>query len=483
MATKKIVKQKLEILVSTSSKKRKESNKASFDISSIYTESVDTISRRQGFESSSLEAAPAMSTGLLAMDLMLGGGIRPAWYTCSGAEQSCKTTSALTIMAAAIKAKIPMISLADYEGSTNNSLPYVASILRGTGVKIKLDQVFGKKDESTGKWIVHPIVRYRAETVGEKFFDYLSEILRILPDKKCINKKWWFVFEDNKINKAKVGEHADINMARKYGKGLWIPAPNGDLQALFLVDSYPAMNPSANDEEDANNGLALQARMFSKHIPRVKGRLAQKMVAIVGINQIRAVPMAMYGPKEQEPGGQALRFYSDARIKNTARASGMPLWPKTFNDGRFEIEKSITGEGHDQYRYIHSKAIKNKLWTPQREAWYRLWHEDAKGEARGFDPFFDTVFYLRQTGQLTGKARKALTLKLEGLGETKKPTDWFTLKQWILGDKDMMTQVSKKLGFAPMSLRAFCFKQIATGIGEKLFIAAKGETDKEDEEE
>jgi RecA/RadA recombinase len=454
-------------------KKLKEKSPPAFDMSAIYADTMDSIALRQGFDSSSLEAAHAMSTGLLSMDLILGGGIRPAWFTLAGAEQSAKTTSALTIMAAAIKANVPMIAYADFEGSSSNSLPYITSILKGNGLKLDIDQVFGKKDESTGKWIKRPIVRYRAETVGEKFFDYLSEVLRNLPDKKLINKKWWFVFENNKANKAKIGEFADSSMPKKYGDGLWIPAPDGNLQAIFLVDSYPAMNPSANDEEDANNSLALQARMFSKHLPRVKGRLSQKMVAVIGINQMRAIPMAMYGPKEQEPGGQALRYYSDARLRNTARGSGQPLWPKNFNKEFLEEEKSAEFEGTDKYRYIHSKAIKNKLWIPSRQTWFRIWVEDGSGTARGFDPFFDTMYFLKQTGQLIGKGRKGLSLNLEGLGKGK-PLDWYDYKKWVLGDKEAMIAICTKAGFAkPMSLRAFCFKQMQSGVAEKLYVAQK----------
>lgn len=452
-------------------KKSKETGSAKMDFASIYNESMDVISRRQGVESSNLDTAEPMSTGLLCLDLQMGGGIRAGMYTHAGAEQSCKTTTALTIMASAVKQAVPLLELFDYEGSTKNSKRYVRSILKGAGVKMSIDELFGKKDDD-GKWVIRPRVRYHAESVGEKFFDYLSEVLRTLPDKKFINKKWWLVFEDSKVNKAKYEEYADKTMPKKYGKGIWIEAPDGKLQGIFFVDSYPAMNSTANDEEDANNGLALQARMFSKHLPRVKGRLAEKMVALIGVNQMRAVPMAMFGPKEQEPGGQALRFNSDVRIRNTPRGSGMPLWPKTYNKAFEEVERSVESEGLDRYRYIHKKAIKNKLWTPSRQGWFRLWIEDGAGVARGFDPFWDTMYYLKQTGQLIGKGRKGLQLNLEGLGKGK-PIDWLMYKQWVLGDKEAMTSISKKAGFKPMSLRALCFKQMADGTGEKLYVALK----------
>lgn len=460
-------------------KTKKPKAQAGFDYGSIYNEDLDVIARRQGVESSNLDAGPPMSTGMLCTDLQLGGGIRAGMYTSAGDEQSAKTTSVLTIMASAIKQAIPLLELFDYEGSTKNSKPYVQSIVKGTGVKLNITELFGKKDEN-GKWAVRPRVRYHSESVGEKFFDYMSEVLRTLPDKKLIGKNWWLRFDETKQNKAKYGEFADNSMPKKYGKGIWIPAPDDKLQAIFFTDSYPAMNSTANDEEDANNGLALQARMFSKHLPRVKGRLADKMVALIGVNQIRDVPMAMFGPKTQEPGGKALRFNSDVRLRNTPRGSGQPLWPKNFNKDFLEEEESVEFDGNDKYRYIEVKAIKNKLWTPGRKAWLRIWVEDGSGVARGFDPFFDTMYYLRQTGQLTGTGRNpnktgngkaGLKLNLDGLGAGK-VLKWYEYKKWILGSKEDMIEMSKKAGFKkPMSLRAYCFKQMETGTAERLFVA------------
>jgi RecA/RadA recombinase len=469
--------------------KKKKKKAEGFDYSSIYTDSIDVIARRQGFEASTLDVGDPMSTGMLTTDLQMGGGIRAGMYTSAGGEQSAKTTNVLKWMASAIKENIPRIELVDFEGSTKNSKPYVMSIIRGEGLKLTSDELFGKKDKETGKWITRPRVTYHSESVGEKFFDYMSEVLRALPDKKFIAGQWWLVFEETKSNKTKYSEYSDPNMPKKYGKGIWIPAPDGKLQAIFFVDSYPAMNSIANDEEDANNGLALQARMFSKHLPRVKGRMAEKMVALIGVNQLRAVPMAMFGPKENEPGGTALKFNSDVRIRNTSRGSGYPLWAKDFNKKFEEVEKSVEVDGGiDRYRYIHTKAIKNKLWTPGRENWIRIWIEDGKGVARGLDPFFDTMYYLKLTGQLIGKGRNpsktgsgGLTLNLEGLGKGK-AIKWAEYKKWILGDKETMKEMSKKAGFKPMSLRAFCFKQMSKGVSETLYLKAKDSTIEESEE-
>lgn len=455
-----------------------------FDPTAMLNDDMDSIAKRMHMREGGIDPGEPMSTGNLSLDLVEAGGIRPGWYTHFGPEQSCKTTGALVIMAAAVKACVSAVAFKDYEGSTANSLDYVQSILKTQGVNKSVNELFGERDDKSGKWITRPIVRYSEETIGERFFDWLAELLQRLPDKKRIAGKWWLIYEDNKINKAKLGEYSNKTMASKYGSGIYIEAEDGRLQGLVITDSYPGMNPAANDEEEANNGLALQARMFSKHLPRVKGRLSSKRVAVIGINQLRAIPMARYGPTEMEPCGQALRYNSDCRLKFTPRAlsAAARWWPKPAKrddgngfDSTNEAEPSVeVPGGFDTYRYIHVKAEKNKMSPPKRSGWIRLWIEDAHGIARGFDPVFDTMHYLRSTGQLKGKGRKSLNLVLHDQKNSGKIITWDTLKQWVLGDKKTMSEISTKYGYKPMSLRAFCFKQVKDGVSETLYNEVKG---------
>lgn len=456
-----------------------------FDYYGFLNETLDEVSSRLNYDSDSLEAATPVSTGLLILDLLYGGGIRPGWYTHFGAEQSSKTTGTLVIAASALKQNVPFISYSDFEGSSSNSVPYIQSILKTVGIDKTVGQIFGTKDPDTGKWITPPMIRFHPESIGDNFFDFLSTVLRELPDKRQINGKWWLVYEDNKKNKSKVSEFAEPSMTKKYGKGLWVPAENGELQAIFIVDSYPAMNPKANDEDEADNSLALQARMFSKNLPRVKGRLMQKMVAVIGTNQLRAVPMAMFGPKEAEPCGVALKYNSDVRCKFTPRQSGQPLWPKNFDkDTGWELEKSVEYEkGIDGYRYIHLKTVKNKLSAPNRIGWLRIWAKDGSGNARGYDPFFDTAYYLYLTGQLVGRGRKSMKLKLNNT-DIEPAIDWPTLKLWVLGNNQQKKEVCAKLGYKkPFCLRKYCFSQMRRGIGERLYVEHSQSSDVEEQED
>lgn len=463
---------------------KKKSN-TGIDINAIITDTLDEVSRRQGFESSTLDTAPPVSSGLLGTDIILGGGLRAGMLTAAGEEQCAKSTLALTAMGAALQSGMPFLAFVDYEGSSVSSKNYIHEILKGQGVKLTMDQVFGKRGDD-GKWAIRPRIRFRPETSLEKFYEWLGAILRELPDKRYVEHKWWLIFEDNKKNKAKVGEFVDKNMVRKYGNGLWVEAPDGNMQGLVFVDSYTAMNPDSKDKEEISNQLSVKASAFSKQLERIKGRMFQKMVMVYGLNHLRDNPNAMYGPKQTEKGGKALQQFSDVRFRQTSRAlSAAPFGPKAGHKMWDEQETSVEFEGKDRYRYVHVKAIKNKLAVPQRETFIRIWVEDGSGTARGVDPVFDTIQYLHATGQLTGKRAK-FKLNLHGLGEAKETLKWMTLKRWVLGDKDTMRKISAKLGYKPMSLRKFCFSQMQKGVGETLYVqqqSAKASARKDEDEE
>jgi RecA/RadA recombinase len=254
---------------------------------------LDDIEKSVGLSDSSMDPSEQrLSTGNLMLDIILGGGITAGWYTNFGQEQSCKTTGAVTILTAALNSEVPILSYMDFEGSA--SADYLENIMHNMGVKSDAKSVFGIRDEKSGKWLVAPRVRYKSEAVAEKFFDYLARLQRMLPDKKKIGENWYYLYVDTKENRKVVGSSYDVNYWRKT-KMLRVPAKDGSLQALVLVDSYPAMLPEKLDVDDPNNAMAAQARMFSDQLKRVKGKMRAKRIAVIGINQLRLRPMVAYG--------------------------------------------------------------------------------------------------------------------------------------------------------------------------------------------
>ena len=407
-----------------------------------------------------------MSTGLLCLDMVLGGGITAGMYTMAGAEQSAKTTTAVTIMAASTQQDVGMRVLWDAENSSGSSMNYVENIFRGQNVKMDAETLFGVK--VNGKYTQTPMVYYRDEGEMDTYFDWVAALLRRLPDKRFEANAWWFVYEATQENKAKYKERMDKRMSSANG-AIYIPAENGALQAIIMTDSYPSLMPKSMDEDDVKVGMALIAREFSKHLPRIKGKLRSKRVAIIGVNQLRTKIGFVMGDPRYEPCGSALQFLSDVRIWNTPRAlSGVPFNPK--GKGMYEPEASVSGKGEDQYRYIHIKAIKNKLSVPNRESWLRIWVQDENMEAQGFCPVWDTFYCLYLTGQVSGK-RSNMLLDVQGLGLAKKSINWAEFKQLIIGDSEQIEKVCAKLGYKKMNLRKGLFNMMRKGKLEELYAS------------
>lgn len=362
---------------------------------------LDDIEKNVGISEATLDPSEKrMSTGLLMQDIVLGGGITAGWYTNFGQEQTCKTTDAISVLASSLGYPVPIRVFFDYEGS--GEPVYIENIMDTGGHKKKVTEVFGVRDDKTGKYVVKPLIRYRTESTAEPFFDWLSQLLRKLPDKKKLGGQWYYIYEYKDRNTGKVNKENVKIVGNLYDKeyfkktGMFrIPAPDGSLQALVVVDSYPAMLPGVQDVDDPNDALAEQARMFSKQLRRVKGRMKGKRVAVIGINILREVPMAMYGPSEKEACGTALKQFSDVRVRHTSRAlSAVPyLTTEMKKDAKGPVmtERSVTVKGgKDKYRFINIRADKNKLSRPYMEAWLRLWISDGEMKARGFDPVWDT---------------------------------------------------------------------------------------------
>lgn len=431
------------------------------------------------------------STGLLSLDLMTSGGlVTGGWYTFFGGEQSCKSTLASTQMANAITTKIPYLLYFDYEGSFQAE--YFMSIARHVGaVPPKMSdgeanqRIFGLQDDK-GNWVIKPRVRYYPMSIGEKFFDYMARLMRQLPDKLYKNGKWWLVYDpENKQHKEHIKKKKpkfDEVLWKKTGKW-WVETDNGLPQALVVTDSYPAMNPEKMDVDDPSAAMAMQARMFAENIKRIKGKMSSKRVTIMGINQLRLRPAVQFQNPEYEPCGESLKFNSDVRVRMASRSV-------QGGSGQFEEEPGVNG-GIDQYRYIHMRAAKNKLSVPNLEGWARVWVRDAEGQAHGFDPVYDTFYFLKEMGMVSGTKNR---LKIDHPKmKNHKPLTWLNFKKIIVGDRKMIKETLASVGvMKPFMLRDELFKLFADGTAMQVYFdkrkadadgKAKGDDDDDDDED
>ncbi len=89
---------------------------------------------------------------------------------------------------------------------------------------------------------------------------------------------------------------------------------SGDV-ALVVVDSVAALVPKAELEgQMGDQTVGLQARMMSQALRKLAGNLRQSNATCLFTNQLRERIGVIYGPKETQPGGRALKFYASQRL-------------------------------------------------------------------------------------------------------------------------------------------------------------------------
>jgi recombination protein RecA len=89
---------------------------------------------------------------------------------------------------------------------------------------------------------------------------------------------------------------------------------SGEL-ALIVVDSVAALVPRAELEARMDEQqVGLQARMMSKGLRKLAGHLREAGTTCLFTNQLRERVGVIYGPRETQPGGRALKFHASQRL-------------------------------------------------------------------------------------------------------------------------------------------------------------------------
>jgi recombination protein RecA len=129
--------------------------------------------------------------------------------------------------------------------------------------------------------------------------------------------------------------------------------------ALIVIDSVAAMTPAEylKNKMDEMGRIGLQASVISRKIPTFAKKIPASNSCILFLNQLRSMIKGQYdvGPKEETPGGRALKYYSSVRISLQKR----------------EIEKvekicRITGKkGKEPVNVkVNATIVKNKIDKP-----------------------------------------------------------------------------------------------------------------------
>lgn len=317
-------------------------------------------------------------------------------------HNSGKSTLSFFAMAAAVKQNVPIFHF-DPEGAADPS--YMNRI------GLKTDWA---KEHAKGKRVLY---RYYQPETGEQVFRAIHRILKAMPDVE--------------------------------------PGTN-KIQAMFVLDSLPFMVPEKRYENDESSPMAQQAKMFADNIGLIRSPLAAKNCVLYAVNQLRMRPGVSYGDPAYEPCGETPKFASDVRLRVSKRS--VP----SGKGGLFEEERCWDGVGNDRYIYSIMRTVKNRMFSPFRETWMRIWFEEKGAPGRGVDPFYDTYQYLTMTGQLE-EHRGYFTPKVDGFPETR--MTWEQFKALSLDPEQNKTD---------NSLRALCRKQFATGEAFDRYFGSNG---------
>lgn len=146
--------------------------------------------------------------------------------------------------------------------------------------------------------------------------------------------------------------------------------------SLVVLDSVAALSPAEEQAKEVQEAsMAVLARYLSKVLREMAPVARENKCTIVLINQVRNT-LKMYGPSEDTPGGNALKYYTSVRLKVT--------------------RKDVIKKSGEEIGIISAvKAMKNKVSAPFREAemevYFPHYDEEAGRTIAGIDIAGDTL--------------------------------------------------------------------------------------------
>lgn len=398
---------------------------------------IENSAKEQGifFNTLSSEVHRAsISTGVLGLDLLLGGGHQPGRFSYFfGPSGSCKSTLIFQTIREAIKRGIKVVFL-DYEASTD------PVYLENLGIDVL--QVGGARSK-TG-WDREPELYYTTPDTAEHGFRSIHSMLKSLGDK--------IMMEDPKHGMRYFVVTPGYQYTRDWKsvtKGLEdkkiFEVEDATPQMLFVVDSL-RMLAGAKDEDNSKETIAMLARALNECFTLVKPYLGRKLCNLIGTNHLNVNPMARFASPEVEPGGKAVEFFPDNKTK---------LWVNRAMS-KIITEPHASGVGEDRYLPGTATVIKNKGGPVFRKMDYRVWIDEQGEPGRGFCPVFDIYQFLLATGQANQNEKSGNITVLPSGFEDIRDVKYSEFKKAVLSDTGE-------------KLRKFCFDQIKDGIAQEKY--------------
>jgi len=144
----------------------------------------------------------------------------------------------------------------------------------------------------------------------------------------------------------------------------------------------------------------------------------------------------VHNSPETEPGGKAVQFYPDLKLKMHVNRAQSKIIEETH----------ASGEGVDRYILGKATVLKNKAGPCFRSTEFRLWLDEQGNPGRGIDPVFDIFTFLSSCGLIEQPTKTTYGINLKGW-ETNSYT-WKKFKELILVQEDgkkLRTQIEEML--------------------------------------
>jgi len=382
--------------------------------------------------------AGAVSTGVLSIDLMMGGGHSPGTVSyLYGPTGSCKSTILYQTFRESM-VKDLTVCFYDYESSTDPK--YLEKM------EFQLSDVIGFRNKK-GTWDKIPKFWLTSGSTLEGAFKHMYLVMKALPNKLMLDDKdggkpRWFLIQPDVT--VRTNNWADLNKALKDKKAFEVE--DGSPQLVFAIDSLAAMIPQAQEQDLERNDMAALARGLHRGFRWVKSQLGEKNCNLLVTNHVTVNPMAMFKDPETEPGGRAVEFYPDLKmrmeVKKTKKAT---------------VEEPHVKAGLDRYFMGTAFLKKNKKGPSYRSMDFRNWSDEAGNPGRGICPVFDLFQFLTSTNQVAfeGKGHKEFKVTTKGFeGDLH---TWDTFKKFTLLDP------------AGKRLVDLCREQIKTGTAQEAY--------------
>ena len=332
----------------------------------------------------------AISTGVLCLDLITGGGFpRHRMTTVSGESGAGKTTLISKAMGTLLRNKKTLVHYEDLEGAAD----YQWMLQNGTD----MNEYLGKKGKPKTLYYIPDFES------GDDSLRYVNRVLEVAGE----------------LDTSDLGVHSNV----------------------FFYDSLAAAVSEELIENDEAGSKPYLAALLSRYIPMIRSRLKRANAAFIGINQLRENPRARFGNPLYEPGGNSPTFYADLKLwlETVGKAKRIddpkkehPITPKDskfFKAGGYFLEENPDGTV-DKYRFTHIKTVKNRVFPPLKETFMRVWVEENGITGRGIDPVWDTIRFYEEVG--LAKFNSMDDVELKGVSYA-----YWDLKTEILKNPDL----------------------------------------------